>query len=37
MASDRDDCLEAGMDDHIAKPINPDQLVAVLNRWLRPR
>jgi CheY-like chemotaxis protein len=37
MASDRDACLEAGMDDHIAKPINPDQLVAILNLWLRPR
>jgi two-component system sensor histidine kinase/response regulator len=34
MASDRDLCLEAGMNDHIAKPIDPDQLVSVLLRWI---
>ena len=28
MASDRTLCLEAGMNDHIAKPIDPDQLSA---------
>jgi len=33
MAADRDRCLEAGMDDHIAKPIDPDQLFNVLLRW----
>jgi PAS domain S-box-containing protein len=36
MASDRDLCLNAGMNDHIAKPINPDQLFGVLLRWIRP-
>jgi CheY-like chemotaxis protein len=35
MASDRDLCLEAGMNDHIAKPIDPDQLFGVLLRWIR--
>ena len=35
MASDRELCLEAGMNDHIAKPIDPDQLFGVLLRWLR--
>ena len=35
MASDRILCLEAGMNDHIAKPIDPDQLFGVLLRWLR--
>ena len=30
MASDRELCLEAGMNDHIAKPIDPDQLFGVL-------
>jgi len=35
MASDRMLCLEAGMNDHIAKPIDPDQLFGVLLRWLR--
>jgi len=35
MASDREACLEAGMNDHIAKPIDPDQLFGVLLRWIR--
>jgi HPt (histidine-containing phosphotransfer) domain-containing protein len=35
MASDRELCLEAGMNDHIAKPIDPDQLFGVLLRWIR--
>jgi len=34
MAADRDRCLEAGMNDHIAKPIDPDQLFGVLGRWI---
>jgi two-component system, sensor histidine kinase and response regulator len=28
--SDRDDCLEAGMNDHVGKPIDVERLVAVL-------
>jgi two-component system sensor histidine kinase/response regulator len=35
MASDRELCLEAGMNDHIAKPIDPDQLFGVLLRWIK--
>jgi HPt (histidine-containing phosphotransfer) domain-containing protein len=35
MASDRMLCLEAGMNDHIAKPIDPDQLFGVLLQWMR--
>ena len=35
MASDRTLCLEAGMNDHIAKPIDPDQLFGVLLKWVR--
>jgi len=31
---DRDACVEAGMDDHLAKPIDPDALYAILLRWL---
>ncbi len=27
-------CLEAGMDDHVAKPVTRDQVVTVLTRWL---
>jgi two-component system sensor histidine kinase/response regulator len=35
LVSDREMCLEAGMNDHIAKPIDPDQLFNVLLRWIK--
>jgi len=35
MQGARDECLEAGMNDYISKPINPDQLFLVLTRWLK--
>ncbi|HJW03448.1 MAG TPA: response regulator [Azospira sp.] len=35
MASDRERCLAAGMNDHIPKPIDPDVLVSTLLRWVR--
>ena len=35
MAADRDRCLEAGMNDHITKPIDPDHLLGALVRWIR--
>jgi CheY-like chemotaxis protein len=28
-------CMEAGMDDFVSKPIDPDYLLAVLLRWIR--
>ena len=31
---DRKKCLEAGMDDHIAKPVDPDKLFETLLKWL---
>ncbi|MCK9689194.1 PAS domain-containing protein [Scleromatobacter humisilvae] len=31
---DRAACLEAGMNDHVAKPVNPAALYAILMRWL---
>ncbi len=31
---DREACLLAGMNDHVAKPVNPDALFAALARWL---
>jgi signal transduction histidine kinase/DNA-binding response OmpR family regulator len=37
MVSDRERCLAAGMNDHIAKPIEPDELFALLKRWIEPR
>jgi two-component system sensor histidine kinase/response regulator len=37
MAGDRDRCLEAGMNDHIAKPIDPHDLWKKLRRWMKPQ
>jgi PAS domain S-box-containing protein len=36
MAIDRERCFEAGMNDHIAKPIDPEQLLAKLRHWIKP-
>jgi CheY-like chemotaxis protein len=33
MAGDKERCLEAGMDDYITKPILPDLLADILNRY----
>jgi PAS domain S-box-containing protein len=33
-AEDRQVCLDAGMDDHIGKPVDPDLLFEVLLHWL---
>ena len=35
MASDRERCLQAGMNDHIAKPIDPRELTQKLLQWVR--
>jgi CheY-like chemotaxis protein len=37
MAGDREKCLEAGMNDHVAKPIEPDILFKTLVHWITPR
>jgi PAS domain S-box-containing protein len=36
MAGDEEKSLEAGMNGHVAKPIDPDQLFATLLRWIKP-
>lgn len=33
-SEDRQRCLESGMDDFIAKPVDPEALFTLLNRWL---
>jgi signal transduction histidine kinase/DNA-binding response OmpR family regulator/HPt (histidine-containing phosphotransfer) domain-containing protein len=37
MESDREKCTDAGMNDHLAKPIDPEALFACLLRWIKPR
>ena len=36
MKEDRDRCIEAGMVDYIAKPIDPDAMIATLRRYYAP-
>ncbi|HWA32762.1 MAG TPA: response regulator, partial [Cyclobacteriaceae bacterium] len=35
MTGDRENCLEAGMNDYITKPINLDEIMAKLNKWAK--
>jgi signal transduction histidine kinase/DNA-binding response OmpR family regulator/HPt (histidine-containing phosphotransfer) domain-containing protein len=37
MAGDREKSLEAGMNDHVVKPIDPDQLFRALLKWIDPQ
>ncbi|MEO5330805.1 MAG: response regulator [Magnetococcus sp. YQC-5] len=37
MVSDLARCWEVGMNDHVPKPIDPNKLFLVLNKWLTPR
>ena len=32
-AKDRQRCLEAGMDDYLSKPVEPEQLDLAINHW----
>lgn len=37
MTQDKERCLAAGMNDHVAKPIDPEELFRTLLRWIKPR
>ena len=36
MTGDREKSLAVGMNDHIAKPINPEELFSTLLKWIKP-
>ena len=36
MAGDEEKSKNAGMNDHVTKPIDPDQLFATLQKWIQP-
>ena len=36
MAGDEDKSLQAGMNGHVTKPIDPDQLFTTLQKWIQP-
>ena len=36
MEADRERCIEAGMNDHVAKPIDPETLFGTLLKWIEP-
>jgi PAS domain S-box-containing protein len=33
MKGDRELCLESGMDDYLSKPLDPDEVVAMIGKW----
>jgi HPt (histidine-containing phosphotransfer) domain-containing protein len=35
MEGDREKCLAAGMDDYITKPVRPELIAAVIERWVK--
>jgi len=36
MTGDEQKSLDAGMNDHVTKPIDPDQLFSTLQKWIKP-
>jgi CheY-like chemotaxis protein len=37
LVEERQRCLDAGMNDHVSKPIDPDSLFSTLMRWAKPK
>src|SRR5262249_38065134 len=37
LVEERQRCLDAGMNDHVSKPIDPDALFSTLLRWAKPQ
>ena len=37
MEQDKEMCAKAGMNDHVAKPIDPDELFRALIKWVKPK
>jgi PAS domain S-box-containing protein len=37
LVEERERCLQAGMNDHVTKPIDPDALFSTLARWTKPQ
>ncbi len=35
MKGDREKCLKAGMNDYIAKPVNPENLLETITAWIK--
>jgi CheY-like chemotaxis protein/HPt (histidine-containing phosphotransfer) domain-containing protein len=36
LKGDREKCLDAGMNDYVTKPVNSEELLAVLSQWMSP-
>jgi len=34
MVGDREKCIQSGMDDYLSKPIKPDKLMALIQKWV---
>ena len=37
LVEERQHCLDAGMNDHISKPIDPDAMFSTVLRWAKPK
>ncbi|MCP4104893.1 MAG: response regulator [Desulfobacteraceae bacterium] len=36
LKGDREKCFESGMNDYISKPVNTEQLISVMAKWIKP-